>query len=514
MALPDTAETSLEAQYQAGRVMAQPSSPDQDPGDPSLDMPLVPPPSPSALQFPEQLPPPQMASSPLPPAPGGVTPTRSINELSSENAKIHNTVVADQNQLAKAKQVAADNDVALAEYETEQLDPIKDQAVTRAQQHTAAAEAIRNAIITKGDAQLKSYNEAVTEASKMTLDPDEVWGGSDGRKALGAIALFLGTFANGMSGGRIPNTALQILNGSIQRSVDRQKFASQLAQNKAQGGLNQYQMMRQRLGDDQQAEAALYNSYQEQVAKMIDRQVSLFKTPEARAAGEKLKLQIAQEAADKGATAHKDFLTNEEKAWGLRLQSAAVSVAAGKNNPNAATQLAGVQGPAGAPAVQKAEAEKWGAVRASAEMLDDAINRLKTGELSVGSFRELMTDDAILHAGLKVALDMGKRLEGNEGKDLVSLTPSAWDAVSASFGADPGAAIRKIEAGRDALIGVGLRRLTSSNKYLSPDQNDPIVGPWLQRKSAKLVEDGARSQMKPKAAPSSSGVGARDVNDY
>lgn len=77
---------------------------------------------------------------------------------------------------------------------------------------------------------------------------DNVWAG-----ILSTLSVAVGAFAQGMSGGRVPNTALQIMNATIERDLEAQK-ANLAAKGKALDYKRSlYGMAREALGDERQA---------------------------------------------------------------------------------------------------------------------------------------------------------------------------------------------------------------------------------------------------------------------
>lgn len=77
---------------------------------------------------------------------------------------------------------------------------------------------------------------------------DNVWAG-----ILSALSVAVGAFAQGYSGGKVPNTALQLMNAAIERDLEAQK-ANLAAKGRAlEYKRSLYGMAREALGDDRQA---------------------------------------------------------------------------------------------------------------------------------------------------------------------------------------------------------------------------------------------------------------------
>jgi hypothetical protein len=442
--------------------------------------------------------PPAVTPAPQAPAPLGMKQPQSFGALAQQDTAAANKATQDHVAANNALAKNADDQASLEAWKAEQLQPIYDQMAGRAKSHSEVMQGVQNFLIGSGQKFMKDHEKLVTEASKSVIDPDEVWGGSDGRKVMGAIALALGTFANANSGGRVPNTALQIIQGAIKDSIGRQKFAAQQKWNQVGQHQNMYSMMRQQVGDEMTVEAAMYSTYAEQAAKMVDRLSNSFKTPESRVAAEKTKELLAKDSSDFLAQQFDKYHDNIKDTLMGQLQSYMVSLKAAGGQPEQ-TQLRGLVGGQGDKGIQRAQSEAWGATTSAAEMLDNAVKRLQSGDMSVKEFRELTAEGSVIHAALRDALKMGKRLEGSEGKDMTALTPGWLDAILADVKGDPTATIAKIEAGRDALLSFGIRNLLSTNKNLQLDPNDPLIGEYLKRKVQADKLKGAKSKLQPKA---------------
>ena len=72
----------------------------------------------------------------------------------------------------------------------------------------------------------KGMAEAEEDYNNSKIDPNRAFS-STGSKVAAAIAIALGAFAQGMSRGQLPNSALQIIEGSIKRDIDAQKTEMQ-----------------------------------------------------------------------------------------------------------------------------------------------------------------------------------------------------------------------------------------------------------------------------------------------
>jgi hypothetical protein len=115
-----------------------------------------------------------------------------------------------------------------------------------------AAEAQRSKELMESEA---SINAAAEEAKAMRVDPNKFY---NDRGTLGTILAALsvgaGAYASAMTGTR--NFALDIIENAISRDIDAQKEAIAGKRADVAEKRNLFQMMRQRFGDDRQAEEA------------------------------------------------------------------------------------------------------------------------------------------------------------------------------------------------------------------------------------------------------------------
>ena len=99
---------------------------------------------------------------------------------------------------------------------------------------------------------------AEQELKDGTIDPNRAYGGVGGRVAA-AFATAIGAFAQGISGGKIPNTALQIINSAIDRDIFAQKEEMRKRKDVLMNKNNIYAQMMKRFGDERMAEQAAIN---------------------------------------------------------------------------------------------------------------------------------------------------------------------------------------------------------------------------------------------------------------
>ena len=76
-------------------------------------------------------------------------------------------------------------------------------------------------------------------------------------KVAAVISVAMGAYAQGLSGGKLPNTALQIINTAIDRDIDAQKMEYQKLKGLVDEKRNVYAAAMRMLGDERQADALL-----------------------------------------------------------------------------------------------------------------------------------------------------------------------------------------------------------------------------------------------------------------
>ena len=138
---------------------------------------------------------------------------------------------------------------------------------------------------------------AEQELRDGTIDPNRAYGGLGGRIAA-AFATAIGAFAQGISGGKIPNTALQIINGAINRDIFAQKEEMRKRKDVLMNKNNIFAQMMKRFGDERIAEQAAINMGYN-VAKMkIEELATRFKGAGQQAAAQQLIAQAENKFAE------------------------------------------------------------------------------------------------------------------------------------------------------------------------------------------------------------------------
>jgi len=105
-------------------------------------------------------------------------------------------------------------------------------------------------------AKLDDYDKGTAELeddyNNSKIDPNRAFS-STGSKVAAAIAIALGSFAQGMSRGQMPNSALQIIEGAIKRDIDAQKTEMQKKKDVLLNRNNIYARMMARFNNEEVA---------------------------------------------------------------------------------------------------------------------------------------------------------------------------------------------------------------------------------------------------------------------
>ena len=128
---------------------------------------------------------------------------------------------------------------------------------------------------------------AEQELKDGTIDPNRAYGGVGGRVAA-AFATALGAFAQGITGGKIPNTAMQIINSAIDRDIFAQKEEMRKRKDVLMNKNNIYAQMMKRFGDERIAEQAAINMGYKAAQMKIGELATRFKGAQQQAAAQQL----------------------------------------------------------------------------------------------------------------------------------------------------------------------------------------------------------------------------------
>lgn len=122
------------------------------------------------------------------------------------------------------------------------------------QQQLRRFEQMRSEFDSSQAKRLRDMEDLKAEIAATKIDPANYWAkGSGFGHALSLMAVALGGFAQGYSGGKLPNTALNQLNDSINRDIEAQKANLANKRGVLSEAQNIYGLARQKFGDDQSA---------------------------------------------------------------------------------------------------------------------------------------------------------------------------------------------------------------------------------------------------------------------
>tara|TARA_R110002020_G_scaffold35713_3_gene107577 strand:- start:17 stop:1609 length:1593 start_codon:yes stop_codon:yes gene_type:complete len=147
----------------------------------------------------------------------------------------------------------------------------------------------------------RTIAEAENELKNYSIDPKRAFK-STGSQVMAAFAMAIGAFAEGLSGGKVPNTALIIIDNAIKRDVEAQKAEMGKYTDVLKNKNNVYARMLQKFGNEEAAMkasitlglSAAESSIDELVAKYgpDSKQAQVAAGFKARLAGDKAKLML------------------------------------------------------------------------------------------------------------------------------------------------------------------------------------------------------------------------------
>jgi hypothetical protein len=144
------------------------------------------------------------------------------------------------------------------------------------------------------DAQMADYAAAQKAASEGTLQYDRR---GTGARVAGAIFMALGQLGAGLTGGRLPNTAREIIDEQIKADYQQQKDELAKRGAAAERSGNLLEKLRQRFGDDRAAESAFRAQRWQQYGLQAQAMATEAKSPAMKAQADLLKAGADQEMA-------------------------------------------------------------------------------------------------------------------------------------------------------------------------------------------------------------------------
>ena len=180
------------------------------------------------------------------------------------------------------------NDVA-AKGLDEQADKLRTLAL-----NTQLAERTRQDALTR---QADEYKSMQDEAAKGQVNPERWYGEGGHSKALATVAMALGAFGSGLSHGRNPNWAADLINHRIEQDIDAQKenIASKHKSVDEAGSL--YRMKLQQFGDERSAEMAAHATMLEQYKLTATAEATRAQSPIMVAKAKQLVADLSMEQA-------------------------------------------------------------------------------------------------------------------------------------------------------------------------------------------------------------------------
>jgi hypothetical protein len=136
----------------------------------------------------------------------------------------------------------------------------------RVEEQTQVDNARRKTRVAEG-----ALNTAVEKLSTWEISPTRAFPNAFSKIAA-VLGVSMGAYAQGLSGGKLPNTALQIVNSAIDRDIEAQKAEFQKLKGMVDEKRNIYGMAMRMLGDERQADelarSAAYRAFNTGVTSM------------------------------------------------------------------------------------------------------------------------------------------------------------------------------------------------------------------------------------------------------
>lgn len=150
-------------------------------------------------------------------------------------------------------------------------------------------------------AEMKKYDQLVSDAQGAAVDPDNWYKDPDGstnygRKIGASIAMALGQFGAALAGG--PNAAMQIIQGAIDNDIQAQRDAIKGKRDDIDAQRTRMADLRAQFGDDQKAELALEDQYWGNYDRQLAEVALQSKDPQIQANYEKAKAAVQEKRAD------------------------------------------------------------------------------------------------------------------------------------------------------------------------------------------------------------------------
>lgn len=291
----------------------------------------------------------------------------------------------------------------------------------------------------KIDAAVAERRQAIQEYTDAKVDPDKFWKDqSGGQRALSVLSLMLGGFAEGLSGGRVRNAAMEMIQRDIDRSIRTQEIevekkgkavdvaGSSIAQLRALSGDNEAARTAERirqLGIYQDRVSTLTAKYDSERARVNGQQLLADIDAERTKLQDDLDVRLRQEAQARAASAASAAhqARKEDRQYGLDV--AKVRIDAQRAANEAQSRQTGPNSPA----------QKSAALAADKSVIDRVFGQAEKNLPTLGTgFLPSVSDsardyDAAVAAGVGALRGTGDADKASEER-LKSMLPLPGDS--------------------------------------------------------------------------------------
>lgn len=266
---------------------------------------MAPPPAPAPAPAPPPPPAPvaqELAAPPAPaPAPvpryvqvgrGGVTPSREVSLLGPMQAAGVDRA-NDATEQAIQSVGRRNEQMALAEY------ALASEQVARAQGREAAMQTMAAKRDVEMQQRLADFDDSVKTLAAQRVDPDRFWASRGTDQKIGAmVAMALGGFLEGFSGGRIKNNGMEMINRAIDRDIAAQEFAYNAMRESVSGKKTAFAMAMEKYQNEDAARTAARAASLEAAQAQMAQLGALYKGTDAANRAEMAMADLEQRKAD------------------------------------------------------------------------------------------------------------------------------------------------------------------------------------------------------------------------
>lgn len=223
---------------------------------------------------------------------------------------------------------------------SERFDELYDQSIAREAKHQEKQQLLRDR---QGKAE-KAFEGEIASLEKdlreFKIEPNRAF--KNTWQSVGAaIAVAMGAFAQGLSGGKVPNTALQIINDAVRRDIEAQKTEFEKQRGLLTTKNNVYGRMLRKHGDARRAESEAFAAGMSVVSQRLNQMRSKAQSQNQLAAIEDAAHRAELEKVGHLESARNRAIQNELSGLGLEVQLARQKLTtAGKKKDDKAAKLA------------------------------------------------------------------------------------------------------------------------------------------------------------------------------